>query len=116
MKMNEKSVKAVQFLIDHGKFDNALKKLDGLGQSERCAHWNYMKGVALTGKGWYLSAEKFLEKARELDPDNEEYRKTIRTVNERTVSKDFDGYEKVDPCRTNDEDEHRRVLWGLWCI
>jgi len=71
--MEESIIIKVQTLIESEKFSQADKMLNKVDESERCARWNYLKGVVLTNRGWNHDAQKHFETAHALEPENEEY-------------------------------------------
>ena len=54
--------------------------LDSISQNDRNAEWNFLKGAVLTRRGWYFDAQKYLETACYLDPNNAEYRTALNNM------------------------------------
>ena len=64
----------VRRLISEGKYSEAEIIIDSTPSGDRGAEWNYLKGCLLTQRGFYYDAQRFIETACYLDPQNEEYR------------------------------------------
>lgn len=64
----------VRRCINDGRFADAELILNATPQSERGAEWNFLKGCILLQRGYYFDAQKYIETACYLDPDNPEYR------------------------------------------
>jgi tetratricopeptide (TPR) repeat protein len=75
--------KYIRELINDGNFSEAKIVLESIIESERNAEWNYLKGCVSLHEGFFHDAQRFLETACYLDPNNSEYRNTLnRTRNE----------------------------------
>ncbi len=61
-------------------FDRAEELLDTIEENKRGGEWNFLRGCVLIGKGWYFDAQKHLQTACYMDPENEEYRDVLRSV------------------------------------
>ncbi len=70
--------------INAGRFSEADLILNSIIQSERNAEWNFLKGCVLIRRGWYFDAQKYLETACYMDPNNEEYRNTLEDLRARS--------------------------------
>ena len=70
----------IRELINAGNFSDADIILDSIGNSERNAEWNFLKGCVLTQRGWYFDAQKFFETACYLEPNNAEYRAALNNI------------------------------------
>lgn len=64
----------VRRLISEGKYSEAELIIDSTPSGDRGAEWNYLKGCLLTRRGYYYDAQKHIETACYLDPQNAEYR------------------------------------------
>lgn len=64
----------VRRLINAGQFSEAEILLDATPQSMRGAEWNFLKGCVLLQRGFVFDAQKHIETACYLDPNNAEYR------------------------------------------
>lgn len=76
----------VRELINERRFADAELILDAVGQTNRNAEWNFLKGCVLIQRGWYYDAQKYLETACYLDPSNNEYRTTLERIRQNTQS------------------------------
>ncbi len=63
-----------------GNIDGADRLLESIPQEERAAEWYFLKGCVLTQKGWYFDAQKHLETACYMDPENREYREFLSGI------------------------------------
>ncbi len=76
----------VRNLINVGRFSEAELILDSIAHSDRNAEWNYLKGVVLIKRGWYIDAQKYLETACYMVPDNAEYRNMLNNLRSHATS------------------------------
>ena len=67
------SFEEVRRLISEGKYSDAELIIDSTPSSDRGAEWNYLKGCLLSRRGFYYDAQKHIETACYLDPQNAEY-------------------------------------------
>lgn len=63
----------VRRLISEGKYSEAELIIDSTPSGDRGAEWNYLKGFLLTQRGYYYDAQRYIETACYLDPQNQEY-------------------------------------------
>jgi len=76
----------VRELINAKRYSEAELILDAVGQSNRGAEWNFLKGRVLIQRGWYYDAQKYLETACYLDPNNLEYKEALSRIRETTAN------------------------------
>ncbi|MBQ8509075.1 MAG: J domain-containing protein [Clostridia bacterium] len=76
----------VRELINARQFAEAELILDAVGQANRNAEWNFLKGCVLIQRGWYYDAQKYLETACYLDPTNSEYKAALDRIRSNTAS------------------------------
>ncbi len=94
----------IRELINSGNFADADIMLDSIGQGDRNAEWNFLKGCVLYQRGWYHDAQKLFETACYLDPNNAEYREALLRI--RGAASGFErGYRTYEipvcsPCET----------------
>ena len=74
----------VRELINERRYSEAELILDAVGQQNRGAEWNFLKGCVLIQRGWYYDAQKYLETACYLDPANDEYKNTLDRIKQTT--------------------------------
>ena len=67
----------VRRAINDGDYDLAEKLLNEVEQRERDAEWFFLKGLVLLHGDYYFDAMRYINRACELDPNNQEY-KTLR--------------------------------------
>ena len=63
----------VRRLISEGKYSEAELIIDSTPSADHGAEWNYLKGCLLTQRGFYYDAQRHIETACYLDPNNKEY-------------------------------------------
>ncbi len=84
---NAELFKTVREYINKGLFAEADRLLNTLPEAARNnAEWNYLKGCALAQKGWFYDAQRFLETACYMAPDNPEYREALNRIRMRSSS------------------------------
>ena len=59
--------------INENDYKFAEEQLNIVEQHERDAEWFFLKGLVLLHGGYHFDAIKFINRACELDPDNDEY-------------------------------------------
>ena len=69
--------------IRAGRNEDAEILLDGFSTDKRDAQWYYLKGLVQYNKGWLEEAYLNFEKAVNMAPDNEEYKKKFDEVNDK---------------------------------
>lgn len=69
----------IRMMINQGRFAEAGTYLDYYPLSERNAEWNYLKGCILVRRGYYYDAQKYIETACYMAPDNMEYRQALES-------------------------------------
>lgn len=70
----------IRAAMQRGNYADAEMQLDSVPQKERNAEWNFLKGCVLLQRGWYTDAQKYLETACYMDPQNAEYRATLNRI------------------------------------
>lgn len=68
-------------LINEGRYSEAELIIDSTPAGDRGAEWNFLKGVILTHRGRFYDAQKHIETACYLDPNNAEYRNARDSMN-----------------------------------
>lgn len=76
----------IRNLINMGRYSEAELMIDAVAQSDRNAEWNYLKGVVLIKRGWYIEAQKYLETACYMNPDNAEYKNELNNLRNTAAS------------------------------
>lgn len=76
----------VRELINARQYAEAELILDAVGAGNRSAEWNFLKGCVLIQRGWYYDAQKYLETACYLDPNNAEYRAALDRIRANTTN------------------------------
>ncbi|MEG0843960.1 MAG: hypothetical protein RSD22_08160 [Romboutsia sp.] len=70
---NESFIKARCF-IENREFEKSYEFLKTVG--DKCAQWYYLTGISAMNMGYYEEAESSISKAKEMDPENQEYNNT----------------------------------------
>lgn len=76
----------VRRLISEGKYSEAELIIDSTPSGDRGAEWNYLKGCLLTQRGYYYDAQKYIETACYLDPNNAEYQQAKNRLRNQSSS------------------------------
>ncbi len=63
----------VRRLINAGQYIQAENILDSTPSAGRDAEWNFLKGCICLQRGWYADAQRYIETACYMDPNNMEY-------------------------------------------
>ncbi len=63
----------VRQLISMGRYSEAELTLDSMSQNDRGAEWHYLKGCVLLQRGAVYDAQKHIDTACYMDPNNAEY-------------------------------------------
>lgn len=74
--------KEIRNLIDNNNISLAESKLNLLDLKDS-AEWNYLRGFVYFKKGWFDSGVQHIVTANELDPNNDEYARTLNTLKAR---------------------------------
>ena len=69
---NEKYSKIRQ-AINSGNYKAAEEQLNQVEQHQRDAEWFFLKGCVLLHSGYHFDAIRYINRACELDPDNQEF-------------------------------------------
>lgn len=70
----------VRELINERRYSEAELILDAVGQQNRGAEWNFLKGCVLIQRGWYYDAQKYFEVACYMEPGNAEYQAALQSI------------------------------------
>lgn len=70
---NDPIYNQIRAIINRGDFKTAENMLNSIEQTNRGAEWFFLKGCILVHKGYYFDALRYIDRACELDPSNQEY-------------------------------------------
>lgn len=101
---------SIRMDIQQGNINSAEMKLKQM--KIRNAEWNYLMGVVFIRKGWYDSAQNYIQMACNLDPSNGEYRNALNQFGTRnnTYRQAYrTGNYRRDPDMCN-------LCINLWCL
>lgn len=76
----------VRRMMSEERYSDAELILDAVPASLRGAEWNYLKGCLLMRRGYFFDAQKCIETACYLEPDNPEYAAARRRMRETASS------------------------------
>jgi len=88
----------IRSLINQRRYSEAEMRLDSMSNSDRGAEWNFLKACVLAQRGHVFEAQKHIETACYMDPQNEEYRNARDQLNRAASSY---GYGYNTPYNTN---------------
>lgn len=75
---SEDMIQKISDDIKQGKFDEAQSKLDAI--PSRSAEWHYLQAVVYYKRGWHIEAEKQLNDAIMMDPNNQKYKEALNRL------------------------------------
>lgn len=88
--------------IRNGRYQEALTALSGVPESERDGRWYYLHAVANMYAGNNIAAMEDAQRAIEIEPDNEEYRRLLsRLQNGGSFYRDYTGEVRTTVCPGN---------------
>ena len=70
----------VRHAINSGDMNTAESLLNEVEENARDAEWYFLKGCILLQGGYVFDAVRYINKACTLDPDNEEYKALLATI------------------------------------
>lgn len=104
----------IRNLINQRRFSEAEMRLDSMSSADRNAEWNFLKACVLLQRGHFFDAQKHIETACYMDPNNGEYQNARAQMNRRSYSygQNYNqtyrqGGGNVDMCS---------VCQTLWCL
>jgi len=80
------SLGEIRQLIAAGRFSEAEIRLDAMGSADRNAEWNYLKGCVLLNRGAVYDAQRHIDTACYMDPNNREYSQARDSLRQRAAS------------------------------
>ncbi len=73
----------IRSLINQRRYSEAEMRLVSMSNADRGAEWNFLKACVLAQRGHFFDAQKYIETACYLDPDNGEYQNMRAQMNAR---------------------------------
>ncbi len=73
----------IRSLINQRRFSEAEMRLDSMSGNDRNAEWNFLKACVLLQRGHFFDAQKHVETACYMDPNNAEYQNARAQMNSR---------------------------------
>lgn len=71
----------VRQLIQQGRIQQAEQILDNVDLNNRSAEWYFLRGMCYYRKGWTQQAASHFQTACNMDPNNQEYRSAVYSMN-----------------------------------
>lgn len=87
----------IRRLIAVGRIFEAEELLNGTPASSRDAEWHYLKGRVLHSRGFLEDALNFIERAVQMEPQNEEYRQWYSAMQQQRMG----GYQAMHTSQMN---------------
>lgn len=75
---NDNFIKA-RGLIGNNEFNKAYDLLKSIG--DKCAEWYYLTGISAMNIGYYEEGEEYINKAKDMKPENKEYEEAFYNYN-----------------------------------
>ena len=72
------SLNQVRMAINRGDISLAERLLSGM--SDHNAEWNFLMGVVCSRRGWMDEAQRYMETAVQMDPNNPEYQNALSAL------------------------------------
>lgn len=76
----------IRMLINQRRFSEAGMRLDSMSSTERGAEWHFLKACVLAQRGHFFDAQKHIETACYMDPQNAEYQQARAQMNRASAS------------------------------
>ncbi len=71
----------VEILIRQNRLQQAEQVLENMNESQRDAHWYYLKGMINYRRGWTQQAYSYFTMAHNMEPENAEYARVYNRMN-----------------------------------
>lgn len=76
----------IRSLINQRRFSEAEMRLDSMISSDRGAEWHFLKACVLMQRGHFFDAQKHIETACYMDPNNAEYQQARAQMSRQSAS------------------------------
>lgn len=73
----------IRSFINQRRYSEAEIRLDSMSMTDRNAEWNFLKACVLVQRGHFFDAQKYIETACYMDPNNAEYQNVKAQMNSR---------------------------------
>ncbi len=80
----EQKFAQVRQLLSLGQYGEAEMILNSMSAAERTAEWSYLKGILLLNRGYTFEAQKCIDTACYMDPNNAEYAEAKKKLQKNT--------------------------------
>lgn len=98
----------IRIYIQKGNLREAENALNQI--STRSGEWNFLMGMIHFRKGWYDTANNYIQTACSIDPTNREYKEAFNNINRRNTS-----YREPYNNRNAGNNDFCDICVKLWC-
>ena len=106
----------IRSLINQRRYSEAEMRLDSMSNADRGAEWNFLKACVLAQRGHFFDAQRYIETACYMDPDNEEYRNMRDQMNARAGGYGSSYNRAYNTTSSNSDCDICTVCQTLWCM
>lgn len=104
----------IRNMINQRRYSEAELRLDSMSNTDRNAEWNFLKACVLVQRGHFFDAQKYIETACYMDPENAEYHNMRAQMNNRAGSYGS-GYNTAYNTTNSSNCDICSVCQALWC-
>lgn len=101
----------IRNLINQRRYSEAELRLDAMSVADRNAEWNFLKGCVLAQRGHFYDAQRFIETACYMDPNNAEYHNVRAQMSNRAG-----GFGGAYNTRNAGDNDLCSICATLWCL
>lgn len=105
----DSSLQQIRMDINRGDIGSAEAKLNAI--SNKTAEWYFLMGAVHLRKGWYDSANSYLNTACRMSPNNLEYRQMLNQLNRSQT-----GYRNTYYGQRNASNDMCNTCLNIWCL
>ena len=101
----------IRNMINQRRYAEAELRLDSMAMADRGAEWNFLKGCVLAQRGHFYDAQRYIETACYMDPNNREYQNVRAQMFSRAG-----GYGNAYNMRSGSDVDLCSICTTLWCL
>ena len=101
----------IRNLINQRRYAEAEMRLDSMAAADRGAEWSFLKGCVLAQRGHFFDAQRFIETACYMDPNNREYQ-NVRAQ----MAAQANAYGNVYQNRGSSDIDCCNMCATIWCM
>ena len=105
----------IRNMINQRRYSEAELRLDSMSNADRNAEWNFLKACVLAQRGHFFDAQKYIETACYMDPNNAEYHNVRAQMNNRAGAYGS-GYNTTYNTTNAPNCDICSVCQALWCM